>query len=95
MDIIQIKPVRLRIDIDKASQIARRRKHTIHVDIVGSAHADQTAGRVTENRDMAVLHRPYHAFGLRLARKIKKRVYRGHHYVQLFDRKSAIEAAHP
>src|SRR5487761_2380708 len=94
MDIVQIQPVRLRIDLDTASQIVRCRKNTIHVDIVGFAFADQAAGGVAENRDMAVLYRPYHAFGLRLARKIKKRVYRGHHYIQLFKRRiRQIEAA--
>ena len=94
MDIIQIQPVRLRIDLDTASQIVRRRKNAIHVDFIWFALADQAASRMAENGEMTVPHRAYHAFGLRLARKIKKRVHRSDHHVQLFERRiRQIEAA--
>ena len=72
MDVVQIEPIRLRIDLQAACQIVRGRNNAIHVDVIGLAFADQSAGRMTENGDVAVFQRAHHAIGLRLARKVEK-----------------------
>src|ERR1035437_4178898 len=55
MDVIQIQPIRLRVDLQVASQVVRGRYDAIHIDVIGLARADQPAGRMAENGDMAVL----------------------------------------
>lgn len=49
MDVVQVEPVRLGVDLEMAPQVASRDEDAIHVDVVGFALADQPPGRMAED----------------------------------------------
>ena len=94
VNVIQVQPFRLRIDLEEATQLARGRYHAVHVDLVWFALADQPAGRMPDDGNVAVLHGPHHPLGLGLARQIEERMHRGHDHVEFRKRRiRQIEAA--
>lgn len=67
MDIDQIQPVGLGIDLEKTAALARGGDHPLDVDVIGIALPDQAAGRMRQDRDMAVVERADDPLRLRLS----------------------------
>ena len=55
-DVVQIQPVRLGIDLDVASVLARSGNHPIHVDLMRLARTDQPNGGMAKNANVANFH---------------------------------------
>ena len=58
-----------------AAKAASGGNDTLHVDVIWLALADQPAGRMTQDRDVPVLHGADDAIGLGIARQIEVRVH--------------------
>ena len=83
MVVVQVQAVRLRVDLQMAAKVTRSGDHALHVDIVGFTLADQSAGRMSDDRDMPIAHRANNAVGLCLARQIEIRVNGCHDDIEL------------
>src|SRR5579864_58727 len=71
IDVVEIEPLRIGVEFEVTAAFAGTRNDGFHVDLVRLAFSDQPSGGVTDDRDMAIVHRSDDALGLSLARKIE------------------------
>src|SRR6185437_13350095 len=71
VDVVQVEPVRIGIEFEKTSAPAGSSNDGLHIDVVSVALADQPAGWMGNDRDMAIVHRANDSLGLSLAGEIE------------------------
>src|SRR5882757_10259936 len=75
MDVVQIEPVWLGVDLEMAAKLAGGSGDALHVDVKGLALTNQPPRRMTENGDVTVLNGADDAIRLGLARQVEMRVH--------------------
>src|SRR5579883_2521192 len=67
VDIVEVQPIRIGIQLEMAAVPAGCSNYGLHVELISLALADQPATRMTDDRNVTIVHRGDDAFGLRLA----------------------------
>jgi hypothetical protein len=74
VDVVQVAPVRVRVDLEEGACLRRLRCHAVQVERVRLPPLDQPAGRMPDQVDERMLHRAHHALGLLLLGEPERRV---------------------
>lgn len=74
MDIVEIKPGRVRVDLEEATPLLGSLDHLVEVNRVARPFAEQPPGRVREDVEMAIVHRIQDASSLLLDAELEPEV---------------------
>jgi len=74
VDVVQAQTVWSGIDLEAATSFRRRGRDLPEIEIIGRPLPDQSASRMSDDRNVRIVHGADDAPGLRLARKFEMRV---------------------